>query len=108
MLMIMITGKRILRIIEIVNTRSFKTEESASTIKIADTTLTALFLQKEKKKSATRNTPINTGILNMIVNMIIYLLIFLLFFFILYIIPQKIDKCQLQHLTTEKGVIFIR
>lgn len=79
--MIMIMGKRILRIIESVNTRSFKIDETVSTMTIADTTLTALLLLATKKKRATRNTPINTGTLNITVNMIIYLLIFLLFFF---------------------------
>jgi hypothetical protein len=77
-LMMIIIGKRILRIIESVNTRSFKIDAAASTMKIADTTLTALLLLAAKKKSATRNTPINTGTLNIIVNMIIFLLIFLL------------------------------
>ena len=87
--MIMIMGKRILRIIESVNTRSFKIDETVSTMTIADTTLTALLLLAAKKKRATRNTPINTGTLNITVNMIIYLLIFLLFFFNFFTLYHK-------------------
>lgn len=90
----MIMGKRIFRIIESVNTRIFNIDEAASTMTIADTTLTALLLLAAKKKSATRNTPINTGTLNIIANMIIFPPFFLLFFLILYIIPQTNDKCQ--------------
>ena len=75
--MIIIIGKRILKIIEIVNNRSFKIDETVSTMTIADTTLTALLLLAAKKIRATRNTPINTGTLNITVNMIIYLLTFL-------------------------------
>ena len=82
--MMIIKGKRSLRIVVSVSTMAIKTDESIRTMMIADTTLTALFLLTAKTKSAI----INKETLNIfIVNIMFYLLSFTLMLF--DIIPQK-------------------